>query len=569
MAADGRACAPDRTRRSSRPVARLCLAALLAIGVPASAQTPLSAIDWLSDTVAPPDETVLGAPVPGAGPLDNTGSDGAEPFGSGSLPSDDDISISVLGAASPDAIGLFPAEDAGIPRDFWRGIDADGASGMLRTAELPSLPALRALWRQVLLAEIDPPTGGAASGGLLRARADRLLEMGAIEQADALLGLAGSAATTDPELFRRYFDTALLLGTEAKACEALASAPGIAPTIGARVFCLVRSDDWSAAALTLNVAQTLGRVEDAEAELLARFLDPALAEEADGPMPVPARVTPLTWRMFEAIGEPLSTATLPLAFAHADMAVSAGWKSRIVAAERLVRSGVVAPDILFALYAESRPAASGGVWERARAIAALESALAEGATGPVGPALDAAWAAMHAAELEVALADQYADSVRAASARIDGDAQAIALRLGLLAPDFRDFAATASAPISDARGRFMIAVALGNVQGVPAPDALSRAIAPAFGGGPGASATASAAAVGEGAAFLPPPGSARALISEGRHAEGLFAALANIDAALQGDPGKAAEGLTALRLAGFETAARQAALQLLILDRRG
>jgi hypothetical protein len=569
MAADRRSVAPVPTGSASRKTGWICLGALLAFGSPGAAEAPLSAIDWLSDTVAPPDSTVLGAPVPGAGPLDTSGAEGADPTGLLSAPLDDGIAVSVLGAASPDAAGLFPADEAGIPRELWSGIDSSGASTLLRSAELPTLPALRALWRKLLLAEIDPPSGGTPSGELLRARIDRLLEMGAIEQADALLGLAGPAATTDPELFRRFFDTALLLGTEAKACEALASAPGIAPTIDARVFCLVRDDDWKAAALTLSVAQTLGRVDEAEAELLARFLDPALAEEAEGPMPVPARVTPLTWRMFEAIGEPLPTATLPLAFAHADMAESAGWKSRIVAAERLVRSGVVAPDILFALYAESRPAASGGVWERAAAISALEAVLAEGATGPVGPALADAWAAMHAAELEVAFADQYAASVNAARARIDDDFQAVALRIGLLNPDFRDFALSATAPTSDARGRFMIAVALGNARGVPAPDTLSRAIAPAFGGGSGASASATAAADGEDGSFLAPPGSARALISQGRHAEGLLAALADIDAALDSDPAKVAEGLTALRLAGFETEARQAALQLLILDRRG
>jgi hypothetical protein len=176
---------------------------------------------------------------------------------------------------------------------------------------------------------------------------------------------------------------------------------------------------------------------------------------------------------------------------------------------------------------------------------------------------------MHAAELEVAFADQYAASVNAARARIDDDFQAVALRIGLLNPDFRDFALSATAPTSDARGRFMIAVALGNARGVPAPDTLSRAIAPAFGGGSGASASATAAADGEDGSFLAPPGSARALISQGRHAEGLLAALADIDAALDSDPAKVAEGLTALRLAGFETEARQAALQLLILDRRG
>ncbi len=106
----------------------------------------------------------------------------------------------------------------------------------------------------------------------------------------------------------------------------MVESPGLAPTFPARIFCLARSGDWNAAALTLRTGQALGYITEAEEALLSRFLDPDLYE-GEPPLPTPAPVTPLAWRMFEAIGEPLSTATLPMAFAHAELRPQAGWKS--------------------------------------------------------------------------------------------------------------------------------------------------------------------------------------------------------------------------------------------------
>ena len=74
-------------------------------------------------------------------------------------------------------------------------------------------------------------------------------------------------------------------------------------------------------------------------------------------------------------GPGLMFVTLPLAFAHAELRDTAGWKSQIESAERLARAGVIAPNVLLGLYTERLPAASGGVWDRAAAFQRFESAL--------------------------------------------------------------------------------------------------------------------------------------------------------------------------------------------------
>ena len=124
------------------------------------------------------------------------------------------------------------------------------------------------------------------------------------------------------------------------------------------------SGDWNAAALTLKTAEALGFVTGEQSALLERFLDPEI-EDGAAPLPPPSRPSPLVWRMMEAIGEPMPTNTLPVAFAQADLRANAGWKQQIEAAERLARTGAVAPNRLLGLYTERRPAASGGVWDRA------------------------------------------------------------------------------------------------------------------------------------------------------------------------------------------------------------
>jgi hypothetical protein len=234
-----------------------------------------------------------------------------------------------------------------------------------------------------LLAELDPPADADERGRLLVARIDRLLEFGALDEASALLDVAG---TMTEDLFRRRFDVALLTGAEEAACAELRDDPSISPTYPARIFCLARTDEWHTAAVTLETAKALGLVSVEEDDLLARFLHPELEEELP-PLGPPLRASPLVFRLYEAVGEPLPTSPLPLPFARADLNPNAGWKAQLEAAERLARTGSIAPNLLLGLYTQQRPSASGGVWERAQAVQRLDAAIAAGNWPEVSEAL--------------------------------------------------------------------------------------------------------------------------------------------------------------------------------------
>ncbi len=254
------------------------LAILLAGALPAAADTPMSAIDWLSQSVATPvvqaGDNATRPPVadPGETPI----VDDARP---------DDVTVTVLDAPNLDAVGLLSPQMTGLPANLWGLGRTTDIAALVTQDRADVLPSLRQLLVTILLAEATPPPDSDGTGQLLRSRTDKLLALGALDQAEALLV---SASSTDPELFRRSFDVALLAGTEDMACATLTQTPALSPTFPARIFCLARSGDWNAAALSLRTGVTLGDISPDDEALIARFLDPDLFDGE--PIPPAPRV---------------------------------------------------------------------------------------------------------------------------------------------------------------------------------------------------------------------------------------------------------------------------------------
>jgi hypothetical protein len=489
----------------------------------------MSAIDWLSDSVAMP------VAVPGPAPDEPAVSPGATV---------DPISVAPLSEGMrPDALGILSSGVTGLPASLWGTSGADDLARRIRSLAPDMLPALQAQLYTILLAELDPPTTLDGRGStLFLARIDKLLEFGALDQANALLERAG---VNDPEIFRRAFDVSLLIGEEQALCETMADTPELSPTYQARIFCLARAGDWNGATLLLGTGSALGLIHEDDADLFARFLDPDLFEDED-PLPMPVTPTPLTFRMFEAIGQAITTTGLPLAFAHSDLRDNIGWKSRIEAGERLARTGAVTDNQLLGLYTERRAAASGGVWDRVAAVQALEANMAAGNRTGTANALPAAWTAIQDARVEVPIARIHGAEL--AQMKFDGEAGVIALRLGLLSDAYETVAlgADPASPLD----RLLVAVAQGQPGSIPAPDTRTAAVQRAF------------AATGA-------PVRLASLVEGRRIGEAILRAMALLSEGEAGDPDQITDALALLRAVGLEDTARRAALELLILDRRG
>lgn len=499
-------------------------AAMLAAGA-AFAQTteidteglpPLGEPDWLSDTITRPHA--------------NIATDASRPA----------ITVMALDAIELNGVGLLPASITGLPVGLWGASQTEDLAALMRAQPMQGLPAIQGFTQVLALAELDPPLGSEPGGEeLLLARLDMLLARGALDPAQALMERAGP---TDPALFRRWFDVSLLTDRPDRACATMNANPSIAPTFPARIFCLARGGDWSSAALLLGTGEAVGEISEEEGDLIARFLDPELFE-GEPPLPPDTTLTPLEFQMRMAIAERPYAAGLPLAFVHADLSVLAGWRAQLDAAERLTRSGAIAPQQWLAIYTAQAPSASGAVWDRVGALQAFDAALLAGDAAAVGRLLAPAWRAMDDAGLTVAFADIYGE--RLLRTPLVDEAGILARRVGLLSPVYEQVAQTAVP--QDAAERFAFAIAQGLPPAqVPRGNPTNTAIAAAF-------------------ATRLPEHRYTSYVAQNRLGEALLRATIVLGQDTP-DPNDLTDALVLFRAVGLEDVARRTALQLLLLD---
>ncbi|MCB2123057.1 MAG: hypothetical protein KDD81_10980, partial [Rhodobacteraceae bacterium] len=269
--------------------------------------------------------------------------------------------------------------------------------------------------------------------------------------------------------------------------------------------------------------------------------------EGEPPLPVPSRPSPLVLRLMEAIGEPMATTTLPVAFAQSDLRSNAGWKTRLEAAERLARTGAIEANRLLGLYTERQAAASGGVWDRVAAIQRFDTAMSARDPAAIAAALPEVWQQMERTELEVPFATLYGAEL--AKIPLTDAAGALAFRIGLLSPDYERVARDRQ-PLGGIEP-FLIGVARGNLDGINPPDPVAGAVKAAFSRGARLSETYAR------------------LVTEKRLGEAILIAIGDITDGARGDLRDVTAGLYLLRNVGLESVARRAGLELLLLERRG
>jgi len=510
------------------PFRRTAFAALL-LGTPVTAQdaAPLSAIDWLSESVTP---AIVAPSKPRIPRIEEP------PVTSSAAPPP--VTVTTLDGPSPDPVGLLPSDITGLPRDLWATSDQDTLVTLTRAQSTPALPVIQDFLVVLMLAEADPPLGASPNGALFLARVDKLLDQASLQEAQALLEQAGGDT---PDQFRRLFDVALLTGSEDNACRLMQDRPSVAPTFSARIFCLARNGDWAAAALTLNTRRVLGDISEEDEILISRFLDPELYE-GEGRLPPPTRASPLVFRMREAIGEAIPTDDLPLAFAHADLRDTAGLKAQLEAAERLVQAGAIDPNVMQDLFTARTPSASGGVWDRVDAFQRFDVAMKAGDPRAVSQHLTPVWDAMMQTRSEVAFATLYGAELQ--ELPLTGEAANLATTIGLLSEDYESVAINAANVPP-----FLAALARGVPQEVRANTPDERAVQAAFNG-------------------AEPPAALADLIARGKLGEALLRNFASFSMAAEGDTASITDALATLRAVGLEDVARRAALQYLLLDRR-
>lgn len=499
----------------------LAVSAAVLPGVLFAQEGPLSAIDWLSDSI---DETVVAAPPSDAPPA--------------SLPTD--VAVLPLGAPVPDSAGLVDAADLGLDPGLWgRSSAADLAAALARVPDNPDAPAsLRRFVTDLMQARLDPPIDAGVDQGFFLARLDRLLASGHLDAAKAMIAEAG---VTEPQRFRRYFDIDILKGAETEACRLIEETPDLSPTYPARIFCLARLGQWDVAALTLGNAESLGILTEDEEQLLLHFLDPELLEGEPVPA-APRRPTPLVFRLYEAVGERIQTDQLPVAFAAADLSETVGWRTRLRAAERLAETGAMSVDGLLEVYAEREPAASGGIFDRVQAVEAMLRALERRDAQALDRTLSPGWSAAKDGGFAAPFAAWLAP--RLAGIDLAGPAAHVGFEIALLANDGPLARRLANDKAED---RFLVALAVGERSAVPPSDPLGQAVL-------------------RGLSALRPGPAQQPLIEDDRRGEALFRALEQLSDGAAGNPDATAQSLAVLKALGLEPLARRIAVELILAE---
>lgn len=503
------------------------------IAAQAAAQDkPLSAIDWLAvqRDVAP---VVALQPERLEAPTAQ----------SATVP---DVEVLPLDAPSIGGTGLLPSSVTGLPASLWVGSTEDDLIDAVTRLQrrAPAVPALDALFHTLLLAEAAPPQASAGER-LLQTRINVLYEHGLVAPAEAMIEQIG---TLSPALFAQALDLALLTGSDEALCQRLAETPSLSRDLPTLIWCATRDGNFSHAMTLYQTGAALGQMSRLDEELVLRFLDPDYAETAE-PLRPPVRPTPLQFRMFEAIGEALPTAALPLPFAVVELTGDSGWRAQLQAAERLARAGAIDGNQLLGAYSEQTRAASGGIWDRVEALQAFETALDTGNPDAISSALEAVWPQMRSAGLLVPFSNLFAPRLQGRplaprAARLAGYAA--------LLSDTYETAAEQLVNGSDSDLAFLAQLAQGigptrDTSTVPHADAL--------------------AAAWRSTPVAQP--SLAGMAAQNRLGEALLSTIDRFDTGAEGNGAALTESLQTLRAFGLEDTARRSALQLAILDMEG
>lgn len=487
------------------------------------AQEPLSVIEWLNaPTENLPGTVLLEPPV---------AKDGGQPS----------VEVTPLEELSP-PLGLVSSSVTGLPVDLWQGSDPDRLAELIARVPVKHNPAMQRLLFTLLLSEARAPGEPGAEETLLLSRLDRLMQLGAADPVQSLVQLAGP--TDSQDRFQRWFDATLLTGDEDRSCTALIAQPHLSRDYAAQIFCKARRGDWASAALTLEAAYALEILPPAKLAVLDRFLSPELFEGEEY-LPQPENPDPLSFRLFEAIGERLPSAPLPRAFANADLRDVAGWKAQIEAAERLTRIGALTPNQLLGLYTERDPAASGAVWDRVAAVQRFETALDSGDTKAIQKNLPQVWDQMRSKGLEVPFAELFAERLSQVELT-EPTAENLRWRILLLSELYED--AASSPPDQEVETQFLAALAQGDPGRAPSPSPMADAVAEGF----------------QWAA--PVPSDINALLAGGQLGEAILESMQLFTYGARGNLVDLTAAIAAFRKVGLEDTARRAALNLLILQ---
>ena len=319
------------------------------------AKDPMSTIEWLAEKINDP-PVFYTNPSPNFDIIDN------------------DIKKVNLPNISKNSIGIFPSIKIGINSDVWKNSNEFEISNLLEKIDIGDLYYLNRLLKRVLLIEADPPIiviGKEFSGTyFLRARILKLIQMGALDEAETLL--LDAKPNIDTSLVDLWSKISFLTLRFDNFCKSVLKSYHSLIHPAHKIICLARSGDWNAAALSLATYSSIKEIESDYEKLLINFLD----HEAELEIIDEAfcnKDKPILVYLCDFSNISKQDKQIDVKYLYNDLGRGKSIRSRIIASEELVKSGALNPGILFSTYKVKQPSTSGGVWARVKQVQELEN----------------------------------------------------------------------------------------------------------------------------------------------------------------------------------------------------
>ena len=318
------------------------------------AQEPMSAIDWLAEKINDP-------PVFYTNPSVNIKNQ------------DEKIEIINLPSISKNSIGIYPSIKIGINFDIWKNSNEIEISNLLEKINTSDIYFLNRLFKRILLVEADPPiiSNNLEFSGIyfLRARILKLIEMGALDDAEVLL--LDANPSSDPKLIDLWSKISFLTYRFDKFCNSVLNGYHKLLDPSHKIICLARSGDWNAAALSLATYSSIKEINSDNEKLLINYLD----HEAEIEIINKAKCNidkPIIVYLCSFSTVNNQNSNFQVKYLYNNLGRGKSIRSKIIASEELVKSGALNSSFLFSTYKIKQPSTSGGVWARAKQVQQLE-----------------------------------------------------------------------------------------------------------------------------------------------------------------------------------------------------
>ena len=317
-----------------------------------------------------------------------------------------------LGEINFNGIGLISIERTEFPTDLWSNSSEKVLSEKLNIMPNFSLATTNKIFKRLLLVDSRPPLNsiGVKNMGylFLLSRVDQLINMGAIDEAEAILNYIKEPSI---ELMKRKIQVASLNGRLSKTCDLANKYPNFKGMLQFKIICLVRKNDWRAAALAFNVGSSLKQFDENEKQLLLNYLDPDIESGNVKDIEI-SNLSPTNFYLVHGKNQLITPDALPNKYAYAFSQIDMPFKVRIKSMEQLAANYVINANNLFSLYRSSPNEDTEEANNARAAVTELEQAFMSNSTQRKLLALKKAIKVFQKKNLLVHLSNEYKDKLK-------------------------------------------------------------------------------------------------------------------------------------------------------------